>query len=365
MLAVGALLALAACGSETAELRPNDTSCRLYMSAQESDQKVVVNKEATSQQRPEAVTAEGRERIASFCAANPDRMLPEAVAAAGSTEAASPDATDASDASDASDAATDVTVTDADRVEVLTAAETAAVAVLSYDHRSLEQDRDAALAFMTPAYGRDYRSTFDTAVIAAATEAEATVETEVQEAGITAIDTDSAEVLMFADQSTTNNSSPEPKLALNRVNFTLVRDGSEWLVDDIQSDGFAQPDDDPTRMEVMGVAQRFAEVWNTFEPTQAQQYVDTVTPLLSPRFADEFAKASESVVRGIDEQGLSSTGEVLGSAVSALDADSATVLVASDADRTSRGQDVVRHWRWSVDLVLVDGAWLVDRFEEA
>ncbi|QIK64937.1 hypothetical protein G7072_00055 [Nocardioides sp. HDW12B] len=274
------------------------------------------------------------------------------------TEAASPESGDASETATASE------VTDADRDEVVAAAETAAVAVLSYDHRSLEQDRDAALEFMTTAYGDSYRSTFDAAVLPSATDAEATVEAEVQETGITAIDGDSAEVLVFVDQSTTTAESPEPMAALNRITLTLVREDSEWLIDEIRSDGFARPDDDAVRVEVMAVGARFAEVWNTFEPAQAREYVDTVTPLLTPRFADEFTASSDSVVEGIEDQQLSSTGRALGSAVSALDADSATVLVASDAERTSDGKDVVRHWRWSVDLVLVDGTWLVDSFEE-
>ena len=59
-------------------------------------------------------------------------------------------------------------------------AERAAEAVLAYDSRTLEEDRDAATRFMTEEYAADYVGTFDTAVVDVATEAKAQVTVEVQ-----------------------------------------------------------------------------------------------------------------------------------------------------------------------------------------
>ena len=46
-----------------------------------------------------------------------------------------------------------------------------------------------------------------------------------------------------------------------------------------------------------------------------------------------------------------------------LDDDSATVLVAHDASVKTTQGDIEHHYRWNVDLVKVDGKWLVDDFE--
>lgn len=122
---------------------------------------------------------------------------------------------------------------------------------------------------------------------------------------------------------------------------------------------------------VRAAAQRFTETWNTFDSDDAQQYVDTVAPLLSTKFRAQFTDAATDVVTGIQQQKLSSKGAVLEDkdeiplvGVASMDADSAEVLVISDARRTTSGQEVLRHWRWQISLVKVDGKWLVDSFKE-
>lgn len=125
------------------------------------------------------------------------------------------------------------------------------------------------------------------------------------------------------------------------------------------------------RIEVMQAAERFTETWNTFTADRAKEYVDQVAPLLSTKFRTEFTSAAEDVVNGIEQQQLSSNGEVLVDGdgiplvgIARIDPDSAEVLVVSDASRVSGGQRVLRHWRWQITMVKVDGEWLVDGFEE-
>ena len=114
-------------------------------------------------------------------------------------------------------------------------AERAADAVLAYDYRSLDSDRDAATRFMTEEYAADYVGTFDTAVKEAATDAKAQVAVEVQAAAVVSAGTDEAKVLLFVDQTTLSNASDQPRQALNRVEFQMVKQGDSWLVDDILS----------------------------------------------------------------------------------------------------------------------------------
>ncbi len=42
-------------------------------------------------------------------------------------------------------------------------------------------------------------------------------------------------MLLFVDQATLSNASPQPRLALNRVEFQMVKQGDSWVVDDILS----------------------------------------------------------------------------------------------------------------------------------
>ncbi len=125
------------------------------------------------------------------------------------------------------------------------------------------------------------------------------------------------------------------------------------------------------RAAVVEAAERFTEVWNTFRPSDAATYVERVSPLLSTKFRTEFENAAEDVVTGITQQRLFSKGTVLEDGdgvpligVASIDDDSAQVLVVADAKRVANRQRVLRHWRWEVSLVKVDGEWLVDSFKE-
>jgi Mce-associated membrane protein len=116
------------------------------------------------------------------------------------------------------------------------AAERAASAILSYDYKTLAADRDAAAAFMTPDYRKQYLDTFDSLVMDAAKERKAHVEANVRASGVSQAGADRVEVLLFVNQTTTSTAnSGEPQTALNRVMFSMVRSDGTWRVDDITS----------------------------------------------------------------------------------------------------------------------------------
>ncbi len=124
---------------------------------------------------------------------------------------------------------------------------------------------------------------------------------------------------------------------------------------------------DTARAEVVQAAQRFTVTWNTIDPKKPEDYVAAVAPLLSTKFRKEFTDNKQDVIGGITQLGLSSTGKVLSDedgiplvGIADLDGDSAKVMVVSDSQRVSGGQPVVRHWRWELGMVKVDGKWLVD-----
>jgi Mce-associated membrane protein len=118
------------------------------------------------------------------------------------------------------------------------AAENAAVPVLSYSHESLEADRDAAAKFLTEDYQQKYVDTYEL-VIEGAPQTKATVEAEVLAAAPMVVgegrDPDRVSVLVFVDQTTVSADSQQPNRFLNRAQFDMVNVDGTWLVEDITS----------------------------------------------------------------------------------------------------------------------------------
>ena len=85
--------------------------------------------------------------------------------------------------------------------------------------------------------------------------------------------------------------------------------------------------------------------------------------MMSPKFKADYQKVIDQLASTIKQAKVSSKGDVLASAVASVDADSAQVLVVSDASvKTIYDPNLARHFRWEVSLVKIDGTWLVNDF---
>lgn len=116
------------------------------------------------------------------------------------------------------------------------AAERAAATILSYDYTSLDTDEKSAERYMTPAYAKQYATTFDKLVRPNASHLHAKVQADVRASGVTHADPDRAAVLLFVNQTTTSTANEgQPQRALNRVQMSMVKQGGTWLVDNITS----------------------------------------------------------------------------------------------------------------------------------
>ena len=119
------------------------------------------------------------------------------------------------------------------RGEAAAAGRKAAETALSYDYRSLDKSFAAARATMTP----DFATKFDeTAKVAGelATKTKATVRAEVREVGVRDGDADRVTLVIFVNQTTTSTiTQGKPRVDLNRTRFTMVRNGDQWLVQEI------------------------------------------------------------------------------------------------------------------------------------
>ncbi len=116
------------------------------------------------------------------------------------------------------------------------------------------------------------------------------------------------------------------------------------------------------RADVIRVAERFTVAVNNYDADSADEYKSSVSDLLSTNFRTEFEKAMDDIVAQVQQAEMQSDGEVLATGVASIDADSARVLVVSDATVKTVYDQRQRHFRWQVSLVKVDGRWLVDDF---
>jgi Mce-associated membrane protein len=126
------------------------------------------------------------------------------------------------------------------QVRAPAAAERAAQAVLSYDHESLEVDKEKASRFLTDGYRSDYVDTFESLVAPNAQEVRANVKASVVASSVMLPGQDTGpqhqRVLLFVDQTTTSTATGgEPSTALNRVVLDMVEVDDTWLVDGITS----------------------------------------------------------------------------------------------------------------------------------
>jgi Mce-associated membrane protein len=119
------------------------------------------------------------------------------------------------------------------RNEAATAGRKAAETALSYDYRSLDKSFADARATMTP----EFAAKFDeTAKVAGelATKTQATVRAEVREVGVRDGDANRVTLVIFVNQTTTSTiTQGKPRVDLNRTRFTMVRNGGQWLVQEI------------------------------------------------------------------------------------------------------------------------------------
>jgi len=116
------------------------------------------------------------------------------------------------------------------------------------------------------------------------------------------------------------------------------------------------------RAAATNVATQFALRVDTFDGKDIDQYGKSIQALLTTKYKADFDKQFEPFKELYTEAKATSTGKILVSGVGSSDADSATVLVVHDAQVKSTVGDQQRHHRWSIDLVEVEGKWLVDEF---
>ena len=138
--------------------------------------------------------------------------------------------------------------------------------------------------------------------------------------------------------------------------------------------GLALPDE---REQAMSLTDQFVKRLGTYSPDmvddsgQMPDYREQVREVITPKFAADFEKEVGTAEQLVAQGGITRTADVFATAVSSIDDDSARVLVAgaftdSYAQGTGKKATTVEQeplpFRFTVDLVMIEGEWLVDDF---
>lgn len=123
---------------------------------------------------------------------------------------------------------------DSARSSALKAGKESAVALSSYDYRSLDRDFGAVTARSTPRFRDSFNQTSGS-LKKVLQQYDATATSTVVAAGVTSASQQRAVVLVFLNQVATNtNQTSGPTTDQSRIEVTLARSGSAWLIDGVK-----------------------------------------------------------------------------------------------------------------------------------
>jgi hypothetical protein len=131
------------------------------------------------------------------------------------------------------------------------------------------------------------------------------------------------------------------------------------------SSAAAAASDQQARRDVQLAVAAFATGFNNYTVEDIGGYKQRMLPLMTEKFGQSFTYAVDGIVSEVKATEMASVGEVVQTAVSAIDDDSATVLVVADVDVSSALGERERHFRWKVSVLRdrASGSWLVDDFQ--
>ena len=127
--------------------------------------------------------------------------------------------------------------------------------------------------------------------------------------------------------------------------------------------GVAQEQGDQDRGRVTAAAQQFALRMDNVDGAKFDDYLKSINQLLTTKAQAKNKEVFDTLRQSYAAAKVQGTGKVLISGIADLDDDSATVLVAHDASVKTAQGNLEHHYRWNVELVKVDGTWLVDNFD--
>jgi Mce-associated membrane protein len=122
--------------------------------------------------------------------------------------------------------------------EAQAAAERAATTILAYDYRHLDADQSASEELMTTSYQKKYDALFSQ-IAANAPSLKVSVTVQLVASGIVRAGDDRTQVLVFVNRPTLRADKTAPEVFRDQVVMTMVKQGGDWLVDDMNTNQLA------------------------------------------------------------------------------------------------------------------------------
>ena len=120
--------------------------------------------------------------------------------------------------------------TEAGGQDALAAARRAAVAMLSYDGRTVEAQLAAASEEITGPFQADFRNVASTQVAPAAKQKQVSTHAQVVAAAVVTAAPGEVTTLLYLNQTTQSAASPAPTISGSRVRLTMTEVAGRWLV---------------------------------------------------------------------------------------------------------------------------------------
>lgn len=243
--------------------------------------------------------------------------------------------------------------------EIRRAAASAVEVVLSYDHRTLEADEQAATALMTPAYAEEFRDSFAT-VREEATEVRGASRAVALDSAVVSATADAVRVLVFVDR-TTRSGDVERSVSRIAPVVTLERWGSAWAVSDIAT-GTTAGKGAPSALEAAAVAHatRTARAYLTLSWETVEQDVVDVQDLVAGELARQYADGAEQLVEAVRARRTVQRPRILAVGLSEARPRRAVALVSAVVTTTHQasGSDPVQEGRrLRLELVREGAGW--------
>ncbi len=170
--------------------------------------------------------------------------------------------------------------------------------------------------------------------------------------------------------------APRARRLIAAVLVVLILASAGTLVWLLTQRSGAASDVQSEREQVMSQARQFILRVNTYGPELLAEdgtmpdYRERVLDVITDKFAADFEETVPAAEATVAQAGFSRRAEVFGAGVSVIDSDSATALVAGSFtnsypdpdDDAKRVDDLPLPFRVEIELVKVDGEWLVDNF---
>ena len=124
--------------------------------------------------------------------------------------------------------------------------------------------------------------------------------------------------------------------------------------------------DSATDKAIISRVNDFATTYNTYDVADVEGYQERMSGLLTADYNADFVELTDALFEAIaDKEQKSGDAVVKDVAVQSVDDDSAVALAVVDAKVTNTDNEsaILRQFRWTVNLQLVDGEWRISQFE--